>query len=341
MLRHVLLALSTLLALPALAEEAAPRCQMQQIASLPVRFSGSSLMPTIDGVVDGHTVPMLVDTGAYATTLIKEHMLKLGVSLRQSDNYLLSNGVGGQTEMLLATVDQFAVGPAKAGHGRMRVLDMAPGFPFAAIVGRDFLFQADLELDLGHSKINFFRPKNCERAHLAYWDQNAVVLPMSNDARARRMGAFSVHINGQPVHAIIDSGAALTTLDKATAERIGLALDGAGVQSGGRMMGIGEAVRDTLLVPVKEIAIGDEKIEGARLMVGTMGATNEAFSTDILIGDDFLLHHRVLIAPSQSKVYISYQDGNPIANSREDRSARIRREAEAGNPDAQRLIKPR
>src|SRR5439155_9313995 len=51
------------------AAEPAPKCTYVDVADLPIRYAGLSLMPAVDGVIEGVPATVLVDTGDYQTQL--------------------------------------------------------------------------------------------------------------------------------------------------------------------------------------------------------------------------------------------------------------------------------
>ena len=80
--------------------------------------------------------------------------------------------------------------------------------PYDAIVGADFLLQADLEISLAEKQLRFFRPHNCKDTFLGYWSQGRdVEVPLTGRFGDSRNQLFTVELNGVKLDAIIDTGA--------------------------------------------------------------------------------------------------------------------------------------
>ncbi len=62
-------------------------------------------------------------------------------------------------------------------------------------------------------------------------------------------------------------------------------------------------------MPVASFKIGDEEIKHTELRVGDI----DLESDDMLLGADFFLSHRVMVARSQRKLYFTY-NGGPVFN---------------------------
>jgi predicted aspartyl protease len=110
-----------------------------------------------------------------------------------------------------------------------------------------------------------------------------------------------VAINGKPFWAVLDSGAALTQLDVTTAAEVGVTPDTPGVTVAGTTSGLRSSEAITWLGAFESFVIGDESVARPNLLFGDLGLRRS-----LLLGADFLLKHRVLIAHSQRKVYFSH-----------------------------------
>jgi hypothetical protein len=67
----------------------------------------------------------------------------------------------------------------------------------------------------------------------------------------------------------------------------------------------------THLAPFSSFKVGDEEIRNPRLRVGD---TREG--TDMLLGADFFLSHRIFVSNEQRKVYFTYNGGPVFSASR-------------------------
>lgn len=322
---------SLLLALPfTLAQAAeAPRCRYVTVGKLPLQYTGPSLQVTTEGVINGTPATMLVDTGAYDTFLTRTGTERRGMKL--SNLGRVAQGVGGFSSIYQTRIKEFVAGPARSERGHMRVLSDFGFTPsFDALLGAPFLLQTDLEISLATKEMKFFQPINCGDTHLAYWDADALVIPFDTSSETTPNPYFTVLVNGVKMRAIIDTGAAATTISLAAAKRAGLKLDAPDVTKAGHVVGVGDEKAAFWHTAFKSFQIGEEVIQNADIGV----VDRKGSDVDILLGDDFLRSHRVLIAMSQRKVYFSYVGGQPFEQRRK-LEPWIQEEADAGNGDAQ------
>ena len=308
-----------------------PECHFTRIAEIPLSYSGPNLQVTTQGTINDKPVTVLVDTGAFDSMLTRTGTNRLGLPLHMSTHR--ASGIGGISRIYYARLKEFAFGPARSVNGMFPVIGDTGFSPsFDAIAGAPFLLQADLEINLPEKKMKFFRPEGCNDRFLAYWDQNASEIAFGYRGGSRTTPHFTVYVNGQPLDAIIDTGASASGMRASAARRIGLKLEGA--KRLGNSVGVGDRHVAEWAVAIDNMVIGDETIQDTEL--GVYGNASESYAEgpDMLLGDDFLRSHRVLFAMSQQKLYISYVGGEPFRKHGQ-LDAWIPREAEAGNSDAQ------
>lgn len=314
------------------ADDEKPRCQYVQLAELPLRYTGPSLQVTTDGIIDGAPAAMLVDTGASQTSLSRTATERLGLPLSITGSY--TEGIGGYSRIYSARVREFAIGPSKAGKGRLPVIGDTGSAPqYDAIAGAPFLLQADMELALADKKLRFFRGKDCKDTILGYWDGDIFELPFEHHRDSSPNPHFTVFINGKEMDAIIDSGASTTVIMAPAAKRAGLKLDAPGSMRLGETVGIGSDRVARWSTIVDSLRIGGELIQNAEIAV----LNTDMPLADVLLGDDYLRAHRVLFAMSQKKLYISYLGGEPF-KPRRALEPWVVQEAESGNADAQLVL---
>jgi hypothetical protein len=168
---------------------------------------------------------------------------------------------------------------------------------------------------------------------LAYWDADALVIPFDSSFERTTNPSFTVLVNGVNMRAIIDSGATATTMSLAAAKRAGLELDAPGVTPAGHAVGVGDVKVAYWHTTFKTFQMGEEVIRNAD--IGVVDGKDKG--VDVVLGDDFLRSHRVLLAMSQRKIYFSYVGGQPFEQHRTLESW-IQAEADAGNGDAQMRV---
>jgi len=313
--------------LPVRAAAQVSSCQFLQVAQVPLQYAGSGLGLTMTGEINGKPAIILPNTGAGVTYLTRTGVQRHGLSMRATDEHV--EGVAGKSRLYEARVAQLAIGPVHARDLYLTVVGETTFTPdFDAIAGAAFLLQSDLEFSLATKSLRFFRPQGCGSTWLAYWDQNASVIPFRRHNEATINPQFFVHINGQRLTAMIDSSASVTAISRHAALRAGIELDGPRAKRVTDSGGVGTRSVANWIVTADSFKVGDTTVHHPEFDV-----IDAQFGADVLLGADFLRAHRVLFAMSQDKLYVSYVGGAPFDSRREIRPW-MRQEADAGNADA-------
>jgi predicted aspartyl protease len=339
-MKRALLPLACALLLSPLAHaDDAPRCTYVEVADMPLKYAGPDLVPAVDGVIDGAPAVMLVDTGAFDTSLTMNAVLKRDLIMHMTGRYV--EGISGSSRLYAARIGEFAIGPVKSARKRLDlyVIGETTFTPaFDALVGAPFLLQADMEFDLRAKHMKFFRPQNCNSdSAMNYWKEDAVSVPFAYSRSTSPNPHFTVLVNGKELDALIDTGAHDTFLTKRGAERLGIDVKSASVTRQGYSGGIGSDRAANWTTPVKTVQIGGETIQDGELRIVDVQGLVDA---DLFLGQDFLRAHRVLFAMSQRKVYFAYLGGDAFT-----RGAKLepwmQQEADGGNADAQFVLASR
>ena len=327
-MKTILRLLGAACALLPLAHAAAQTCTYTPIARLPLRYSGTGLEITAEGSINGTPAELLVDTGAYATALTRTGTERRGIRLYATGRH--AQGFGGSSPIYASIVNEFIVGPVRAGRSNMPVIGSFGDTPsYDGILGAPFLFQTDVEISLSTKQLSFFVPEKCGGTWLGYWGKDVQAIPLRRHDEHHMNPKFFVRINGKELEAMIDTGAFASMITADAAKRAGIALDGPGVTKGADIGGIGNYAAQRWHVTTT-FQIGEETVKNAE-----MGVENSGLNmADVVLGADFLRAHRVLFALSQNKLYFSYVGGEPFGQ-RRTLEPWVLAEAEAGNADAQ------
>jgi predicted aspartyl protease len=313
------------------AEDDAKRCTYVDVGGLPLRYVGESLMPAVEGTINGTPAVMLVDTGAFDTALTRNGATRRDLGLFSTGRW--AEGIGGRSRLYTARLKDFSIGPIHSGHRtELTVIGSTTFTPsFDAILGAPFLLQMDLELDLRAHRMKFYRPNNCDKTALLLWKEDTVVLPFERSSDRSPNPHFTVVVNGRELDAVIDSGAHRSFMMLDAAKRIGIDVKGPGAVRIGNAGGVGSDSAPYWIVPVKSVKLGDETIANVELgVIDSQGPRG----LDLLLGQDFLRAHRVLFAMSQEKLYVAYLGGDVFTRGT-GLEPWMRQEADEGNADAQ------
>lgn len=327
-MKTILRLLGAACALLPLAHAAAQTCTYTPIGKLPLRYSGMGLEITAEGSINGSPAELLVDTGAYATALTRTGTERRGIRLYATGRH--AQGFGGSSPIFASIVNEFIVGPVRAGRSNMPVIGSFGDTPsYDGILGAPFLFQTDVEISLPTKQLTFFVPEKCGGTWLGYWGKDVQAIPLRRHDEHHMNPKFFVRINGKELEAMIDTGAFASMITADAAKRAGIALDGPGATRGSDIGGIGNYSAQRWHVTTT-FQIGEETVQNAE-----MGVENSGLNmADVVLGADFLRAHRVLFALSQNKLYFSYVGGEPFGQ-RRTLEPWVLAEAEGGNADAQ------
>jgi hypothetical protein len=134
--------------------------------------------------------------------------------------------------------------------------------------------------------------------------------------------ATTVSLNGKTVDAILDTGAPTSWVSRATAERVGaIEVHRASAQSQSRARSHGRSV-STSVGLFASFSIGDdETVSNVELRIADLFSRDTEAKTgshipkpveglpDMLIGCDFFLAHRILVAFKEGKLLMTYNGG--------------------------------
>jgi hypothetical protein len=199
-------------------------------------------------------------------------------------------GWGGNVISLFTSVKEFGLGRMKRGNTQFMVMKRSDE-EFDGLLGADFLYYFDLELDFARGKINFISPDRCE-GKAVYWTKGDYgVIPFDYKARSIRM---TVQLDGKDVEALLDTGASDTvmSLDKAASlfdwgDKTAAAMHGAHTFKTLKIGGVTVNNPSIELVPDRV----------SRLM----GAGNPR----IILGMTMLRRLHVLISYKEEKIYVT------------------------------------
>lgn len=283
-------------------------CHLTSYGTLPVEMVGDRA--TTMAKVNGNDTRFIIDTGAFFNIMSSANASSLGLKLEPAPMGYRISGIGGSANVQQAHVKQFGILDTTLKNVDFIVGGTDTG---AGLLGALMLDFYDLEIDLAQGKMTMFKTDHCDKVSLAYWAKDgnynvADIEPARSEFDRRTF--FSVTINGRKVRAVLDSGAPATLLSRDAAERAGINLSAPDVKAGIGSYGIGAKKLKTWTVNIDSFSVGSETIQHSQMLVldGRLGD-----NTDMLLGMDFLLAHRMFIANSKKKAYFTYNGGRVFA----------------------------
>jgi tetratricopeptide (TPR) repeat protein len=197
---------------------------------------------------------------------------------------------------------EFVVGGNELGAGIMGIL------------GRNFLALADTEYDLAHGTVRLSFPKGeCDDTNFAYRAGEAPVIATPLHSRESRGDApirITVSINGTKAVALLDTGAPRTSVSLDVAKRSGI--DERDLTPAGRVGGAGEGHARSWTTRIATFEVGGEKITDNVLSIDDAKTRR----SDLLLGLDYFLSHRIYVSRLQRKVYVTWNGGPVFAQGR-------------------------
>ena len=288
------------------------KCELQQLAQLPVTMSGSQ--PIITGTINGKPVKFLVDTGAFWSLLARDTVTRLQLHEGALPYGLSISGVGGTESAGYTKANEFSLIGFYGGHifnGMDFIVSGSAVFSdIDGIIGQNVIGRDDAEYDLANGVIRLFKASGCNDHSLAYWRGNTSVAEMS----LKRRTAADPHwiseakLNGKNIRVLFDSGASFSVLNRTVAAKLGITPESARATTAGTTSGIGLRSVELSLARFDTLDLGGEVTRNARIRFGDVSGRMIA---DLTLGIDFLLSHRIYFSSSQNKLYFTY-NGGPV-----------------------------
>jgi|GEM_PF-3564170 len=308
------LALSALAAAFCAAAPANAACELAKIAELPVEMDGAR--PLIRSEINGQKVFLVANTSNQSTSIGAAAAKRLGLGSVSLSNAEFVDASGKREAARLGRIEEL-----KLGQLSIKNVDVLVGgddydrADVAGSLGLGQYAQYEIELDFGGGAIRFFKAKDCGSAELIYWEGAYTVAPLL----VRPRFETEIKLNGKRVPAALSTGNTFSAASLSAARASGVTPTSPGVVLAAKAE-TPEAM-DTWVATFDTFSIGDEAISKAKVRIGDFfgKATNIETGSRVpkrvedlptmMLGADFFRSHRVLISPSQGKLYLSYQGG--------------------------------
>lgn len=309
LLLPVAMALATLLAGEVFpsggAEAAEPQaCQPRLQAELPLIGSGRPML--VAAKIDGSPVTMIVDTGSQWTAVTPDTVRRLGMPA-DAWHGGLHRGVGSFSNNVNAVARSVEIAGLRLDNRSLSVaplafsLDVSP--PFAGLLGGDFLFRFDLDIDLPRRRLGLYQGGGCGKAP---WGA-AAAIPLVKSATNRLN--LPVAVDGRPFRAILDTGAGASLITVPNALRAGVAPAALAQDPAVTGRGVGPQPFATRRHVFDDLQIGAEHLRHVEMVVGGKSLGGG----DMLLGLDYLARHRVFVSYSTRQMFVAApggRDGN-------------------------------
>ena len=238
-----------------------------------VRTRYSSLNRMITAVrINGHPATLIVDTGGRQTILESSAAASFDVSPSRPGFRYAGLRYAGFTQINgqmypLSYVKTFAVGDVNFGSTFVALRDSSSRHTWSTgdvhidgVLGRDVLTRQKVIINCG-TRLIFFKIDPSRQLQLDRFaeSQNFTRVPLRQEENGALTAPCS--INRRPGRLVVDTGAAITTLDESAIKSLGITLE----PTGAKARFTTGLVRHISLAQVNNLAIGDFKVRPTKL----------------------------------------------------------------------------
>lgn len=288
----------------------AGQCSIKRWPDIPVTMSG--LRPMLHAQINGRDALLFADSGAFFSVITPAAVREYGLVVDPSyHGQIAVQGVGGLERGELARAKTFTLFGVPFKNVEFVVAGSAFG-DAVGLIGQNVFRVADVEYDLANGVIRLVTPKDCGRGvSLAYWaaaahePYSAIDIEFATAAEPHTKSV--AYLNGNKINVLFDTGMPTSMLTLRAARQAGITPESAGVTPGGLVWGMGHGLKKSWIARFRSFRLGDEEIENAQLRFSDVDVAR----SDMFIGADFFLSHRIYVATSQRKLYFTY-NGGPV-----------------------------
>jgi predicted aspartyl protease len=300
------------LALGALSVNAHAACTLVKLAELPVAMNG--MTPVINAQLNGKEVKFTIDSSSFYNIISASGAAKTGLRLMPAPSWLATKGADGKVLLWVSKADDLVMGGLRTKNIEFLAGGNDSGSGSDGVVGQSLFQSYDVEYDLANGVIRLMRAEGCGEAGLAYWvsaNQTFSLVDIDSMTSARPFVSGVALLNGSQIRVLFDTGANASRISPQAAKQAGLKAGPSELLEAGYSRGMGRPAVMTHIASFLSFKVGDEEIHNVHLRVGD---TREG--TDMLLGADFFLSHRIYVSNTQHKLYFTYNGGRVFSASR-------------------------
>ncbi len=278
-------------------------CPLQIAADFPVTFlDGRQAIVTIH--ISGQDFKLLVDSGSddsYLTTAAYERLNNDVPGEARISGY--STGMGGTVQENFAFIHDVTFGNTRLRGQVFLVNDyIVPTEhgvqPADGILDNDILHQFNVAYDFPGHRITLYYLQNCTSG-LTPWAGDYDAEPITENHRTLTQ-TLPYSIDGQTFAVGLDTGASISLIKRSALESHHVMAEADPSGASMRLVGAGEHPFTVSREQFHDIGIGAESFGDSWLAVTN---SKEPSDSDGLIGDDYLLRHRVFIETDSETAY--------------------------------------
>lgn len=281
---------------PALAQA----CRRQAVAEVPLRDDDGFISMPVR--IAGQDASLLVDTGSDGGLLTEQGAMLLHLA-RDPSHRTLIQGTGGSSRTVRnVLLPDLEIGSLRLPGGSVPVgrLPAEPRVmpPVVGLLGADVLSHFDVELDLPEHRLVLWtiRLDSVACAPPPAWSGSHDGIAL--ERRGDRL-VLPARLDGQPITALVDTGARSRILSVQAAARLGVGADRLGVDPGGITAGVDLHEAEYHWHRFRNLSIGAETQQHPVLTVAPL-----AEQVDLLLGADWFATRDVWISYATSQLFV-------------------------------------
>jgi predicted aspartyl protease len=258
--------------------------------------------PILTLFANGAPVTLLLDTGAEWTILTPAVAQRIGATAPRVEFPRQIRGLAGSLGTSEVELRSFTAGQVTIPWRRVRVasVNMPSVFsgPLDGVLGADTLSSFDIDLDLPHHRMVFYRRQSCPGAAPAWSEPYGTIaarLSFSNHL------FFPVQLDGHRIDAFFDTGAQLSVLS--TRAALALGINEAALLRDRATVTLGAAAErlNSHVHRFSRMEIGEEVVHNPQLVVTDI----KLGDADLVLGIDFLGSHRIWLSYGSQQIFLS------------------------------------
>jgi predicted aspartyl protease len=254
-------------------------------------------------LANGKPVTLLLDTGAASTILTPAAAQRIGAQPPRIEFQRPMGGFGGGTlRTNEVELRSFSVGGAAMPWRRILVASInTPSIflgPLDGVLGADVLSNFDVDLDLPHHRLVFYKRQSAPSATPAWSESWATIA--AGRSRSDHL-FFPVQLDGRRIEALFDSGAQLSVLSNEAARAFGVTDAALAHDRSVIVRGVAGEQVSSHVHRFAQLEIGREVVNHPEFVV-----TNVKLSdADLVLGINFLISRRIWLSYGSQQIFLS------------------------------------
>jgi predicted aspartyl protease len=259
-------------------------------------------IPVVSASANGHELSLLLDTGAEQTILAPGAAGRIGAQPPRIEFARPMRGIAGVMATREVELRSFSVGAVAIPWHRVLVAPIAIAAvsspPLDGVLGADVLIDFDIDLDLAHQRLAFYRKQSCPTATPA-WTGPYTEIGVGRSRNEHLF--FPVELDDRRIYAFLDTGSQRTVLSTATAKAFALTEAVLARDPPITMRGATGERLEARLHRFSQLRVGNQLVRDPQIVV----TTTKVSDADMVLGTDFLAARRLWLSYGSGRLFLS------------------------------------